>query len=77
MDSSQEARKAGCLLGTIGLIAGLLIGFLFDAMMEPVTGRVRRGFGTDLGAAMIKAYVGGVIGLVGGQLLAMYLNRRR
>ena len=78
MNPNDNGRNAGCIYGMIGLVLGLVIGFLFDAIWESTTGEVvRRGFSTDTRAALLKAFIGGVIGLVGGQLVGRYLARKR
>ena len=77
MNQKPNTRKAGCIAGTIGLILGLVLGFLFDSLTEAATGnRVRRGFATDVRSALIKAFIGGVFGLVGGKPLGEYLGKR-
>ena len=78
MGQKQTGRSSGCVLGTIGLILGFLVGFAFDALLEAATGIVvRRGFATDMRAALIKAFIGGIAGLIAGQLLGEYLSKPR
>src|SRR5262245_57240164 len=74
MKSEDESRKGGCLFGTIGLVLGFVAGFFFDAVIDP---SARHGFGTDMRNALIKAFVGGVAGLVGGQFLGAYLSGKK
>jgi hypothetical protein len=74
MNLQREARKAGCIVGTIGLIVGLVIGFFFNEVMGI---RARGAWSSAIRLALIEAFIGGVVGLVGGQLLGAYLSRRR
>ena len=76
MNQEDKARIWGCIVGAIGLILGFIVGFLFDPLMEEATGIiVRRGFTTDMKAGLLKAFIGGAIGLVGGWFLGAYLGK--
>jgi|ERR1043166_4063319 hypothetical protein len=58
------------LLGFIGCIFGLVIGFFLDAFIETITGIVvRRGLLTDTRNALLNAIIGGAVGFVVGSLL--------
>ena len=74
----MNTRKAGYLGGGVGLAVGFFLGLFWNRFVEELTGNViREGFGTDARNALGKAFLGAVIGLIGGKLLLEHLTRQK
>ncbi len=76
MNQQKNGLSNEFVCAIAGLILGLVLGFLFEAALDALTGNVvRRGFATDARMAMLNALIGGVIGLLSGRSFGAYVDK--